>query len=127
MASGHDQSPEAVIWNRAALERGGPSPKAGDTATASLLRCHNEVMNGGMDFAVSDSLSVNEVRAGIEGYRHFGLDAAAAVFEGALSARDEETFTALEEKYAEAVPDDDRLIQALEARLKTTPNDFAAR
>lgn len=103
MASGHDQSPEAAIWNRAAMVGGGPRPKAGDKALASLLRCHNEVMSGGMDFAISDSLSADEVRAGIQGYRHFGLDAAAGVFEEALGARDEETLVALEERYAEAL------------------------
>jgi hypothetical protein len=118
--------PEDLIWNRAAMERGGPRPGPGDLALASLLRCHNEVMSGGMDFAISDSLSRDEVRAGINGYRYFGLDAAARVFEEAADTEDEDALTALEERYAEVVPDDDVLVRAFEALLETRPTDFAA-
>ena len=59
--------------------------RTGDRHLAALLRCHNEVMSGGMDFAVVDSLAQEEVCDGIAGFRHFGLDQAADVFERAAS------------------------------------------
>lgn len=79
-----------------------------------------------MDFAICDSLSPGEVRAGIDGYRHFSLDAAARVFEEAADTEDEDALAALEARYAAVIPDDDVLVRAFEALLKTRPTDFAA-
>jgi hypothetical protein len=36
------------VWNRAALEGGGPEPREGDVALATLLRAHGLAMNGGV-------------------------------------------------------------------------------
>ena len=40
------------IWNRAALESGGPAAREGDRALAALLLAHGMVMNGGVGHAL---------------------------------------------------------------------------
>jgi hypothetical protein len=63
---------EDIIWNRACLDSGGPSPGKGDRALVALLRAHGLVMNGGVVHALA-SLSAEERSEAIAGFRYFGL------------------------------------------------------
>ena len=116
--------PVDLVWNRAAMEAGGEQARRGDKALAALLRCHGEVMSGGMYFAIRDALSPGEVAAGVEGFRRFGLITAADVFQQAITASDDD-LEALEEMYATAVPTDQVLVDAFEALYSAEPDDFA--
>lgn len=67
-----------IIWNRACLDFGGPSPAEGDRALAALLQAHGRVMSEGVVHAL-ESLSVEELSEAIAGFRYFGLPRAAEV------------------------------------------------
>jgi hypothetical protein len=56
-----------VIWNRAALENGGPHPRAGDTALSAVLRPHGLAMSGGLLDAV-EQLTEAQLDAAETGY-----------------------------------------------------------
>jgi hypothetical protein len=43
------------VWNRAALDGGGPKPRDGDRALADLLLAHGLIMNGGLGHALEDA------------------------------------------------------------------------
>ena len=73
-----------LVWNRAALEDGGPTPAEGDLALAALLRAHGVVMNGGVDHAL-EVLSAAELRAALAGYRYFGFEQIALLLEDAAA------------------------------------------
>lgn len=122
------------VWNRACadvVDRALMQP--GDRALVAMLLVHSLAMNGGLLHAI-ESLLPSELAEGIDGYRHFGLDDAAAVI-GHISAKwgdgdlDLEAAEALEfeadERYAAVVPDDGRLVSAFEARLEAHPTEFA--
>jgi hypothetical protein len=82
-------------------------------------------MNGGVLHAV-ESLSPDELAAGVNGYRYFGLDDAASILEGmarrarhhlhddAADCQEVET----DERHAVVVPDDAILMAAFEARYE---------
>lgn len=106
------------------MDAGGEQARRGDIALAALLRCHNEVMSGGMYFAVRDALSAEEVAAGVAGFRFFGLTTAADVFDQAGAATDDE-LEVLEGTYATAVPQDQVLVDAFEAIYAMDPEKFA--
>lgn len=111
------------VWNRAALESGGGSPRPGDIALAALLRVHGRIMNGGMSHAV-DSLPPDALDDGRDGYRYFGLHAAADALEHAVvDASVDREATYLE--YRSAVPTDDVLSSAFEAMFRSDPARFA--
>ena len=76
---------EDIVWNRRAMDGGGDTPRSGDCHLAAQLRCHKQVMSGGMEFATMDSPAQEEVRDGIAGFRHFGRDQAADVLQRAAS------------------------------------------
>jgi hypothetical protein len=96
---------ETAVWNRAAMESGGPSPREGDRALADLLLVHGLVMNGGVFHAV-EVVSKEELRAACVGLRYFGFDAAAELLQ---TASNEEWTDESEERFnnAYAVDDED--------------------
>ena len=55
------------VWNRAAMEEGCVSPRAGDRALSALLLVHGMVMNGGVHHAL-ESVDPAELAAGADGY-----------------------------------------------------------
>ena len=61
-----------AIWNRAALEQGGPNPKPGDVALAALILAHGLVMNGGVHHAVA-CLTEDEIDAAVAGFSYLGI------------------------------------------------------
>jgi len=109
------------IWDRAA-RNGGSSPRRGDTALASLLRVHGMIMSGGIEHALS-SLSPEQYKAGIEGYRYFGLLGAAIVLDQARITKDADLIH-LTENYKTIIPNDSRLFHALGVKLIESPEDF---
>lgn len=123
------------IWNRAAMERGGPAAKPGDLALASLLQVHNLAMSGGLLDAV-ERLDSSDLDTAEGAYRWFGLEAAADVVtrvrsevaDGALD--DDDRADALEAdadaKYGELIPMDQTIVEAFEAKLSREPSAFAA-
>ena len=130
-----DPDPADAIWNRAALESGGPTPGAGDAALAAALRMHSSAMAGGVLDAV-EHMTDEELDAAEAGYRWLHVPAASeAIAEvrreiaaGALD--DPERASALElsseNQYHSAIEDDAALDNAFRARLATDPDTFAA-
>lgn len=125
---------EDAVWNRAAVGRGGSSPRDGDRALADLLQFHSIAMNGGCLHAYQ-FLSRDAVDAAVRGYRFFGLhDAAAAVewFAAEAAAADLENDDAAErleveaqDRYDRAVPTDSTLAVAFKAAYRRAPDAFA--
>jgi len=122
-----------LVWNRAALEAGGPSPGPGDVALASLLSLHSVAMNGGVLHSVEHH-SAEELTAGVAGYRYFGLPQAGEVFEWVAdclrnleSAPHEADDLEIEadNRYAAAVPDDSTLAERFEQAFRDHPDAFA--
>jgi hypothetical protein len=110
------------IWNRAALEAGGDSPRPGDRALASLLLVHGLVMNGGVHHAL-EGITPEELLAATDGYEFFGFYDVAAFFRGAsedpmLSNWTDDTEVAANRRYAERVPDDSCLVARFEEVLR---------
>lgn len=121
-----------AIWNRAALEDGGSSPRAGDTALAALLRLHSKAMSSGLFDAVTNGLSADEIAAALAGYSYFALDEVASLVEFVGSQADtasEDELEALEaaadRRYAELVPQDATLVRAFKFKVTQVPDDFA--
>jgi hypothetical protein len=123
------------IWNRAAMHGGGPAPRSGDVALAAALRLHSLTMSGGLVDAIG-SLRTAELDAAESGYRWLGLDMAAQVVaivrseigHGALD--DDERAESLElradEGYTQAIPTDQALVNAFQARFFDDPQAFAS-
>jgi hypothetical protein len=118
-----------LIWNRATMENGGKNPCCGDIALSSLLHAHGLIMNGGVLNAV-ELLTADELSAAQDGFRFFGLDAAAELLlrscrlvtaGGDLSADEPK----LDAEYAQHIPDDSALYQVFGQRLRSCPNDFS--
>jgi hypothetical protein len=115
------------------MNAGGPSPRHGDEALASLLRVHGLAMSGGLLDAV-ERLSPADLDAAEAGYRFFDLPGAAAVIEkvrselGRTDVSDEE-LEALEgeadQRYADVVATDQVILDRFEARLAAAPDEFA--
>jgi hypothetical protein len=92
-------------------------------------------MNGGVLHALEYRSDV-EVTAAVEGYRFFGLDAAADMIEAAASERREirdrgdnpeevdQLESALDERYDAHVPDDQTLVAAFERIFEHQRADF---
>ncbi|MBC7755400.1 MAG: hypothetical protein H7Z20_01925 [Bdellovibrio sp.] len=116
-------SNKELIWNPAALESGGSSPKDGDTALADLLLFHGLAMNGGVEHAI-DILSLNEFGAALNGFRFFELGEVAAVLENAKGASDS-TLDEIDELYNQMIPLDDTLYQVFERKLATSQDLFS--
>jgi hypothetical protein len=117
MASRQDE-----IWNRACLERGGPTPSEGDSALASLLLVHGLVMNGGVLHAL-ESLAQEDVARAIGGYRYFGLSEAAEVLAQVYDDT-QETEEASNSAYWRAIPGDETIQRAFRLKLLACPDAF---
>ncbi len=116
-------SKQEHIWNRAALNGGGPSPGEGDIALANLLMAHGLVMNGGVEHAV-ECLSSDELADSIAGFEYFGFLAAAnALSQPPSSMEDSEEL--LNSAYWQAIPDDSALVHAFHVKLLATPDAFS--
>src|SRR5688500_6092656 len=71
------------VWNRAHWDgRGWTATYPGDRALADLLLAHGETFHGGVHHVI-EALSAKALAAALDGYRFFGLDAAAAALEDA--------------------------------------------
>lgn len=121
---------ENEVWNRAAFGSA-TAPQVGDAALASLLRVHSRAMSGGLLDALESSTPA-EVAAAVDGYRLFGLAAAAEVVESVYSRMeaglDDDEADLLEaeadERYGAVVPDDEAIFSAFRERLASHPQDF---
>jgi hypothetical protein len=123
------------IWNRAALESGGPAPGEGDTALAAALRLHSSAMTGGVLDAVQH-MSDEELDAAEAGYRWLHVPAASeaiaavrrAIADGALDDQDRTNALELsaDDHYDEAIENDAALDNAFRARLRTNPDAFSS-
>jgi hypothetical protein len=122
-----------TIWNRAALEDGGPRPLRGDSSLAAVLRLHNLAMSGGVLDAV-ERLTDAELDAAENGYAWLGHPAAVQVI---AFVRDEVRSGALEDgdraerlervadrRYTDIIPADATLHSAFRRRLAEEPSAF---
>ena len=115
-----------AVWNRACFAAPGDLDRIGDRALAAALRAHSELMSGGMDKAVCDSLTSEEVTAAVQGFRFLGLENLAAIFEEAYTVREDEAqLDRLEEAYHALVPQDQVLVDAFEGFYRQHPREFA--
>jgi hypothetical protein len=117
-----------AVWNRAAMEAGGPDARAGDQAVAGVLRFHSRAMSSGVVDSLTE-LDPVEVDEAIDGLCYLGLDDAAAVvtalrqdFEGRSA---DEYEAEADARYAAVVPDDDVLLDAFQRLFGARPSDFA--
>ncbi len=114
------------IWNRAASGDGG---EQGDEALAALLLFHGTVMNGGLVNAL-EVLDEEQIASGVEGYRFFGFDdAAALIVETQVELEDDADPEELEEskdgEFFDLIDDDETVYEALERKLADDPAAFA--
>ena len=75
---------QTIVWNRAAVSNGGPTPRPGDAALAHALRLHGLVMSGGLDHAL-DVLTPEDFASAADGFRYLRLDHVAGLVSDALS------------------------------------------
>ena len=116
------------VWNRAALESGGTTPRSGDCALAALLRVHGLVMNGGVHHAI-ECLAPAELAAAADGFLYFGFDDVASFLgsvatDSTLSPWTEVSERTANERYAELIPDDSLLVQHFERLFHERPGEF---
>jgi hypothetical protein len=117
------------VWNRAALEAGGASPRPGDRSLASLLLVHGLVTNGGVHHAI-ECIERTEILAAADGYVFYGCDDVASFFRAAaddplLCIWTDETEVAANRQYAEMVPDDSYLVARFEKAYGERAEQFA--
>jgi hypothetical protein len=128
-------TPKDEVWNRACAEAGRPKTLtlAGDRALADMVRLHSLAMNSGLLDAI-ERQSVAERVAALDGYRFFGLHAAADVVQdigrrldnGALTSEEADELEAeADARYDAVVADDDVLVRAFEARYDEDASLFA--
>jgi hypothetical protein len=123
----HRQVTEAKlrIWNRAAVESGGPTPREGDKALAAVLEAHGYVMNGGVFHAV-ECLGPERLRLSCEGYIYFGLREIASVFDAAAEAEEtDETEDAFNNAYWTHAQDDEVIAERFERDITANPERYA--
>jgi hypothetical protein len=122
-----------AVWNRAAVRKGGASPRPGDKALTDLLSAHGLVMNGGVLHAV-ECFTPSQLDAATDGYRYFGMEDAGDVLRAAQIESSSETLTVdeagqlerdLDDRYAECVPTDGTIVQAFQERFRVDPTAFA--
>jgi len=111
------------IWNRAAMNNGGSTPRKGDLALAALLLVHGMVMNGGVEHAI-ESLSPAELAAGIDGFQYFGFSEVAKLMGLAVNANEAE-FEAMDQQYWNHIPSDSTITQAFHHHLSSSPQSFS--
>jgi Domain of unknown function (DUF4375) len=132
-----------AIWNRATTPRELAAP--GDRALQSVLVVDGQIKNGGLLSAL-ESREAEEFARAADGLDYLGLSEvagllrrayAAAFSDGPLPADRREIHTtelpdpvhdeveALDDRYAQLVPDDATLEAAFRRRLAECPDDFA--
>lgn len=123
------------VWNRACGQGECNSPGVGDSALAALITFHSLAMNGGVLHAL-EACSEMQITAAADGYRFFGLAETASLVEAALAelqriqsrgndlAELEHLESALDERYATQVPDDQALVGAFELVFELRRTDF---
>ncbi len=114
-----------LVWNRAALDRGGPAPRDGDVALAALLLAHGLAMNGGVLHAV-EALTPSQLQAACAGYRYFGLSDVADL----LDAASQVAWTADNERkfikaYGALLPSDADLVEKFEQHFDLHRDRYA--
>jgi len=122
-----------LIWNRAALERGGASPGVDDRALADVLAFQGLAMNGGVLDAVERTSAADLARTGAA-FRWFGLE---AINNPLASVRREIRAGVLEEldraealelgadrDYEAILPSDESLATVFRRRLEDDPSAF---
>lgn len=131
----NEPTAEDQVWNRAAMEGGGPEARDGDRALAALLSIHSLAMNGGLLHSV-ESHDEEAIERAIEGFRYFGLVEAAEVvgwveqqvattdLDGHPDAADELEGEA-DRRYGEAVPTDSTLDSRFKEVFADRPEVFA--
>jgi hypothetical protein len=118
-------SEDIIVWNRAALEAGGPSPRKGDVALSAMLLIHGLIMNGGVFHAI-ESVGPAELRAANTGYRFFGLSEIAELLEEcSKTVPDEELEASADNAYWTSVPTDHTLREAFARHFSTHRQDYA--
>ena len=123
----HRQVTEAMrrVWNRAAVESGGPTAREGDKALAAVLQAHGYVMNGGVFHAV-ECLGAERLRLSCEGYIYFGLREIASVFDAAAEAEEtDETEDAFNNAYWAHAQDDEAIVERFERDITANPERYA--
>lgn len=118
-----------LIWNRAAIENGGPMPASGDRALSALLYAHGLAMNGGVLHAV-EHLTSDELADAQLGYSLFGITEISH-----LLTRSRKLFNdggdlgiherSLDAEYLAHIPNDSALIERFERHFHLHPSDFA--
>ena len=116
------------VWNRAAMQAGGTSPREGDKALTALLLFHGLAMNGGVHHAL-ECLGASELEAAKHGFEHYGLVDVAA-FLACTDAPPLVEWTdvseaAANESYMRMVPDDDYLARRFEAAFNEHPDEYS--
>ena len=119
---------KALVWNRAALDGGGRSARAGDRALADALKVHGLVMNGGVHHAVQ-AVGELEVQAAAAGFEYFGLSSIAEVLRRVQhDPKLREWSDATEEEanrlYWAVLPDDGGLAARFEQVFRDKPTEF---
>jgi hypothetical protein len=123
-----------AVWNRAALDGGGPHPLRGDLALTAVLRLHSLAMSSGLLDAV-EQLAGPELDAAESGYTWLGHPDAAQVIAfirdrvraGALESDDraERLEHEAAQRYADVIPGDATLRRAFHRRIAEEPSAFA--
>ncbi len=111
------------VWNRAAMESGGASPRAGDEALAALLLAHGLVMNGGVHHAI-EGLSTDELAAAARGFAYFGVDGVGSLLTATADA-DGSSEDEVDRRYSQLIPGDAFLAARFEEAFKRNPDNFA--
>lgn len=122
------------VWNRAAMATGGPRPRKGDAALASVLGVHSKAMSGGLVNAVEQSVP-DHLDAAEAGFRWLRLETAADVVAmvrreieaGALDDNDRAEALELraDDEYGQGIPTDHTLVNAFRTLLVEEPTAFA--
>ena len=115
------------VWNRAALENGGRSPRTGDRALAAIILADGLIGNGGVLHCL-EVLDPREIASAVEGFRYFGLDPVADFFHYASETTISEVTGDLENEFNErywALADGRVLEDAFKRRFAETHEDFS--
>jgi hypothetical protein len=113
-----------LVWNRAALDSGGPTPGEGDRALAALLLAHGLIVNGGVEHAL-EVLSVEEVRAAIAGFDFFGLAEVSRLLAAALDQGLGDAPEEADSRYGHLVQNDDVIVERFQTVFRSSPEKFS--
>jgi len=119
-----DADTQTIIWNRAAIDGGGPAPGPGDTALSAVLRLHNMIMSGGLDHAL-DVLTPEDFASAASGFRYLQLSDVAELVELAQGAPTDDLLEQLDARYSALIPRDQVISDQFKALLQQRPDDFA--